>query len=155
LTRWTFDMDGSGDSFTETRLYDKPAEFTITDPRYHGKAYRYGFMLVKDADAMGEPFTLTTPYNSVYCIDHRTGETKGYFVGPNAAVQEPVFVPRGADAPEGDGYLLFVVNRFDEARATLAVMDAMHLDRGPVALVKMPIQLPLAFHGAWVDARDR
>jgi carotenoid cleavage dioxygenase-like enzyme len=155
LTRWTFDMGGSGDSFTETRLFDKPAEFTITDPRYHGKAYRYGFMLVKDADAIGQPFNLNTPYNSVYCIDHHTGESKGYFVGANAAVQEPVFVPRTPDAPEGDGYLLFVVNRFDEVRATLAVMDAMHLDRGPVALVKLPIQLPLAFHGAWVDASDR
>jgi isoeugenol monooxygenase len=155
LTRWTFDMERSGDSFTETRLFDKPAEFTITDPRYHGKAYRYGFMLVKDANAMGQPFNLNTPYNSVYCIDHRTGEAKGYFVGPNAAVQEPVFVPRSPTSREGDGYLLFVVNSFDESRATLAVMDAMHLDRGPLALVKMPIQLPLAFHGAWVDARDR
>lgn len=155
LTRWTFDMAGTGDGFTEKRLFDKPAEFTITDSRYYGKAYRYGFMLVKDAAAMGQPFNLHTPYNSVYCIDHHTGEAKGYFAGPNAAVQEPVFVPRAPDSPEGDGYLLFVVNRFDEARATLAVMDAMHLDRGPLALVKMPIQLPLAFHGAWVDANDR
>jgi carotenoid cleavage dioxygenase-like enzyme len=155
LTRWTFDLSNETDTFTETRLYDKPSEFTVVDSRYQGRPYRYGYMLVKDAAASNEPFSVSTPYNSIACIDHQTGRVSTFFAGPHAAVQEPIFVPRTPDSPEGDGYLLSVVNRFDEARATVVVLDAMSPDKGPLALVKMPLQLPLAFHGEWVDASDR
>jgi carotenoid cleavage dioxygenase-like enzyme len=61
-----------------------------------------------------------------------------------------VFVPRAADADEGDGYLIAVVNRYDEARADLIVCDANDVARGPIATVRLPIPLRMAFHGEWV-----
>ena len=49
-------------------------------------------------------------------------------------VGEPVFVPRGPDAAEGDGWVLSVIYRSAEARSDLAVFEATDIAKGPVAL---------------------
>lgn len=54
-------------------------------------------------------------------------------------VQEAKFVPRGPG--EGNGYLVLPVNRVAEMRSDLAVLDAMDIERGPIALFKMPIRV--------------
>jgi carotenoid cleavage dioxygenase len=65
-------------------------------------------------------------------------------------VQEPVFVPRAPGAPEGDGYLLVLVNRLSQLRSDLAILDAARIEEGPVALIRMPTRVRATFHGMWV-----
>jgi carotenoid cleavage dioxygenase len=62
-----------------------------------------------------------------------------------------VFVPRSADAAEGDGWLLSVVWRWAENRSDLAVFDATELAAGPVALAHLTHRVPAGFHGNWRD----
>ena len=62
---------------------------------------------------------------------------------------EPVFVPRSADAPEGDGYLLSVVHRGRENRSDLVFLDANNVAVGPVACAELPHRVPYGFHGNW------
>jgi carotenoid cleavage dioxygenase len=64
--------------------------------------------------------------------------------------QETVFVPRSPDAPEGDGYLLSVVNRVKENLAELYVLDTQDFLGAPVARVRLPFNLPMSFHGCFV-----
>ncbi|MNR66097.1 Lignostilbene-alpha,beta-dioxygenase isozyme III [compost metagenome] len=64
-------------------------------------------------------------------------------------VSEPVFVPRTADAAEGDGWLLAVAWRAQEQRSDLLVFDAMQLTAGPVAVARLPHRVPFGFHGNW------
>jgi Lignostilbene-alpha,beta-dioxygenase and related enzymes len=73
--------------------------------------YRYGYMKTRDGFAR---------------LDWETGERLVHAI-PDApgGVQEPVFVPRSPDAPEGDGWVLFLVNFNAENRAELRVIDAM------------------------------
>lgn len=152
LTRWTCDLAGSGERFSETRLWDVPSDFYKCDPRRASLPYRWGFMAAKDAlqpRVTGAPDVV---FNTVAAIDHHSGRVDTYFVGPEATVQEPVFVSRAADAPEGDGYLLAVVNRLPERRAELLVLDTARLQDGPVASVRLPIPLRMAFHGEFVPA---
>ena len=66
------------------------------------------------------------------------------------SISEPVFVERGADAAEGDGWLLAVVWRARENRSDLAVFNAQDVGSGPVALVKLGHRVPDGFHGNWV-----
>lgn len=68
--------------------------------------------------------------------------------------QEPVFVPKSADAAEGEGYLLCVANLSEAKHAVLLVLDAQKLDAPPVAVVKLPFLLPGAFHGMFVPESD-
>jgi isoeugenol monooxygenase len=152
LTRWTCDLAGNDEDFHETRLWGVPADFLTTDPRVQMRRYRHGYMAAKDntkplCTKAGVPGAV---FNTLAHIDHRDARIDSYYVGDEAAVQEPVFVPRATDAAEGDGFLLAVVNRYDEARADLIVCEASNLARGPIATVRLPIPLRMAFHGDWV-----
>ena len=67
-------------------------------------------------------------------------------------VSEPVFVGRGDNAAEGDGWLLAVVWRGRDNRSDLAVFNAGDVSAGPVALVQLGHRVPDGFHGNWVAA---
>ncbi len=64
-------------------------------------------------------------------------------------------MPRSADAPEGDGYVLTVVNRFTENRADLVVIDTRNFEGPPQAVVRLPFNEPFSFHGGFVSAADK
>lgn len=152
LTRWTCDL-GSGDAeFTEERLWDDCAvDFPVIDPRVAGLSYRHGFMTANDPSKPVHPALAGgLAFNSLAHIDHRSGEVEVWYAGDGASVQEPAFVPRGPDAPEGDGYLLAVVDRVPFDHAELAIIDTARFAQGPVATVIVPMFLRPTFHGIWV-----
>jgi carotenoid cleavage dioxygenase-like enzyme len=68
---------------------------------------------------------------------------------PGDVTGEPVFVPRDANAAEGDGFVLAVVYRGNDNRSDLAVFDAQDVAKGPIATaivaapraVRLPRQL--------------
>ena len=74
-----------------------------------------------------------------------------YLLPAGDTISEPVFVARGEDAAEGDGWLLAVVWRARENRSDLAVFNATDVDAGPVALVQLGHRVPDGFHGNWVE----
>ena len=54
-------------------------------------------------------------------------------------------MPRSADAPEGDGFILTVVDRFAEKRTDLLILDGNDVSRPPIATIKLPFALPMSF----------
>jgi carotenoid cleavage dioxygenase len=50
--------------------------------------------------------------------------------------------------PEGDGFILTAVDRFIDKRTDLLILDGNDVSRPPIATVKLPFALPMAFHGA-------
>jgi len=144
LTRLTFDLAGNSDGFAKKPLCPVPSEMPRTDDRYQGRPYRHGYMI---------SFRAADGTSAVGHIDQDTGKLSSWHPGPNSGVQEPQFVPRHPDAPEGDGYILVLVNRMAENRSDLAILDAARLETGPLALVKLPVRVRSTFHGMWVPAR--
>ena len=67
-------------------------------------------------------------------------------------VSEPVFVPRSADAAEGDGWVTAVAYRDAEDVSELLVFEAQDLEAGPIGSALMPRRVPFGFHGNWVSA---
>ncbi len=61
-------------------------------------------------------------------------------------------MPRARDAPEGDGYVMGIVNRRAENRSDLVILDAQRMDEGPIATIKIPVRLKYGIHGNWVPA---
>jgi carotenoid cleavage dioxygenase len=88
--------------------------------------------------------------NAWYRLDHVSGSIDKFSAGDSHGVSEPQFVPRAPDAPEGDGYLIGVVNDFRAMRSELVVVDAMDLAAGAVARVRLPFRLHMQVHGWWV-----
>ncbi len=156
LTRWTVDMASNGDAFDSiTRLTDTAAEFPRIDNRRAGLPYRYGWMLEMD---MRRPVELKGGsaggllMNCLFLKDHQTGEEQHYWCGPVSSLQEPCFIPRGE--AEGDGWIVMVCNRLEEQRSDLLLFDALEVDKGPIATIRIPIRLRFGLHGNWADASE-
>ncbi len=156
LTRWTVDMASNGESLSLTeQLTGSPDEFPRIDDRMAGKAYRHGWMCTYlfDKPYEGPPGPFVGVINSLTHYDLETGEEKVWWAGPQCGIQEPAFIPRSKDAPEGDGWLVALVDNHITNYSELCIFDALKLDEGPVARAKLPIRLRQGLHGNWADAR--
>jgi carotenoid cleavage dioxygenase len=148
LTRLTFDLAANTEEYKTQQLQDWLCEMPRTDDRYQGAGkYRNGYVICHDprrttAGAMG--------LSSVGHFDLKTGNVHSWSPGPDSGVQEPCFAARRPDSPDGDGYLLVLVNRMAENRSDLAILDAQRVEAGPVAIVKLPVRVRMTFHGMWV-----
>jgi carotenoid cleavage dioxygenase-like enzyme len=154
LTRWTVDMARNDDRLDRIeRLVDVPDEFPRIDDRYATQAYRHGWMLILDTDkpyeGPGGAFYALT--NTLGHVDLATGKRKSWWAGPQCAIQEPCFIPRSADAPEGEGYVVALVDNHVTNYSDLAIFDAQHVEDGPIARAKLPMRLRQGLHGNWAD----
>ena len=133
FSRISFDL--SSDEVTVRPLTNGAAGgMPKIDERFAMQPYRYGF---------------STTRTGLVRYDVETGGRQEHVT--EGATQEPVFVPRSPDAPEGDGFLLSLVTRPDN-RADLIILDAMDLEAEPLATVRLPFSQPWLFHGSWMDA---
>jgi carotenoid cleavage dioxygenase-like enzyme len=147
LCRWSFDLAGNTDRFTQTYLDDLTGEFPRIDDRRSGFTSRHGWYACANP---GVPM-----FGALSGIAHVDGQGKRlgrYLLPAGDTISEPVFVPRGPDAAEADGWLLAVVWRARENRSDLAVFNATDVAAGPVALVQLGHRVPDGFHGNWVGA---
>ena len=87
---------------------------------------------------------------AIGCFDHQQGTLTTWEPGASG-VQEPNFVVRPG-APEGEGYLLTIVNRLAENRSDLAILNAQPAGGGPLAVLKLPVRVRSTFHGMWVPS---
>ena len=141
--RWTLDPEAGTDAFSRTPLDDLAGEFPRLDERRAGLKNRHG-TIVATSDAGRDGRTRSRWF------DLAAGRRTLYTLPAGDAASEPVFVPRGADAAEGDGWLLAVAWRGAEHRSDLIVLDTQGVDRGPVATVQLAHRVPFGFHGNFV-----
>ena len=153
LARWTLDLTSNSDAAIHSTLLDMPCEFPRCDDRFAGRPYRHGFMLGCDmrlyaADRLGPPPWQF--FNLLVHLDLHTGTATQWAAGDAACFQEPTFVPRAPDAPEGDGYLLALLNHLDTATTELVILDTRTIADGPIARIALPMRLRMSLHGNWV-----
>jgi carotenoid cleavage dioxygenase len=146
LTRWTFDLDANTDAFRQAPIDDLSGEFPRIDERFAGLSYRHGFYTASTDKELDAGFDMLAH------LDLATSMRTTYQLPKGDFVSEPVFVPRGPKAPEGDGYVLATVYRGAEKRSDLAVFEAASLDRGPIAVAELSHRVPFGFHGNWREA---
>ena len=46
--------------------------------------------------------------------------------------------------------MLTLVDRFAERRCDLLVLDGLDVSAPPLATIRLPFALPMAFHGCWM-----
>jgi carotenoid cleavage dioxygenase len=146
LVRWTFDLAGTSNTIKRETLDDLAGEFPRFDERRAGLSYRHGWFagITRRVD--------TIRFDTISHIDHTTGKRSDYVFPMGDSPGEPIFVPRSADAPEGDGWLVAVVYRGAEDRSDFVVYDAQDVAAGPIATAKVPRRVPFGFHGNWRSA---
>lgn len=152
--RWSFDLASSDDRFEIRRLIKHIGEMPVIDPRYAMKRARQ-FWFGTNNPALGPmlPWGPKGPPFTCLCrYDEAADALDFWYAGPESSPEEPFFVPRSADAAEGDGWLLAVVGRRNQNRTDLVILDALNLAAGPVATVKLPCRIHEGFHGTWIGA---
>jgi carotenoid cleavage dioxygenase len=149
LHRWTIDLTAG--TVKEEQIDDGACEFARLDERFAGKAYRHGYS-AGGANPNADSFEEGPGFDAIFHYDLETGKRNTYTVPAGDSVGEPVFVPRSAEAPEGDGFLLVTVYRGAERRSDLLILDASNVEGGPLATVQLPHRIPFGFHGNWRPA---
>jgi carotenoid cleavage dioxygenase-like enzyme len=146
LVRWTFDLADTTNQVKREQLDDLAGEFPRFDERRAGLSYRHGWFAGRSrrSGEMG--------FDALAHIDLATGKRATWDLAPGDAAGEPIFIPRSANASEGDGWVISVVYRGDEDRSDFVVFDAQDLPAGPIATAKMPRRVPFGFHGNWRPA---
>ena len=141
LTRMTVDLAANDGAIAKNPLLRVPCEMPRTDDRYQGRDYRYGHVIV---------YRSPDGSSSAGRFDLQTGELEVWSPGPGNTVQEAQFIPRRPDSAEGDGWVMFCVNRVGEMRSDLVILDAQDYAAGPVATIRLPVRVRSTFHGTWV-----
>jgi len=156
IVRWCFDLSSKSDRPKAEVISNFAGEFPHVDDRYVGRPYRHAFLQGTDPT---KPYNAEKAgpimgfyFNTYMHLNMATGESQSWFAGDTSSTQEPVFAPKSADAPEGEGYVMGIVNRRAEHRSDLVIFDSMHIDQGPIATVRIPVRLKYGIHGNWVPA---
>jgi carotenoid cleavage dioxygenase len=146
LVRWEIDLTGKTDTVKQTRIDDMAGEFPRLDERRTGLSYRHGYFAADTSD------TGKVLFNGIAHIDVKTGKRVVHEFAKGDAPGEPIFIPRSADAAEGDGWLVALVYRAAENRSDFVVIDAQDVAKGPVGIAEVPRRVPFGFHGNWRQA---
>jgi carotenoid cleavage dioxygenase-like enzyme len=152
LVRWTFDLSKPGDR-PEEHILAPSGDF----PRIANKDFMvdYDIAYYGRVDTSFGPPILSGPvgagFNTLTRLEVKSGKMTSLFIGPACTVQEHVHIP--SSEPGHEGYLVYIVDRHDENQAELHVTEARHLEKGPIARIRVPLRLRSGVHANWVPAR--
>ena len=151
FVRWTFDLSKRGETWDEQILGPSGDMPRIAEKDFM-KAYQVGYYQSFDPEA-GPP-RIAGPvgagFNTILRLEVTSGKLKRLPMSSGSTVQEHAHIP--SKVPDHEGYLLFVVDRHDQFLSEVFIVEAEHLDRGPIARIKIPLRLRVGVHGNWVTA---
>lgn len=133
-------------------IVDIPSEFPRLDERFMTRKYKIIFMAVFLQNENTSSDNIYHGLNALAMINKETGETQYFYPGNHATVQEPTFIPRSDDAPEGDGWIMSVVDQSDARGTELVFIDTKDFSN-PIAIAELPFHVKSQIHGNWVDSK--
>ncbi len=119
-------------------------EFPRMDPRRIGASARW---LVTGASWQAYPGRQAGLLHGVQMVDRHSGRQRRFDYGEHLVAEEHIVVPKPGKTGELDAGLLGTT--FDARRQStvLNLLDAAHVEDGPLAQAVLPYLLPLGFHG--------
>lgn len=133
------------------QAFDDAVEFPRVDPRRIGRDDTPPRWLLSAAawhDTPGRDGLL----HGLQLRDMHTGREQRFDYGAHQVAEEHVWVPKPGQTGERDAWLLGT--SFDARRqaTVLNLLDAAHIEDGPIAQAVLPYVLPLGFHGNFTAA---
>ncbi|MBV8950966.1 MAG: carotenoid oxygenase family protein [Actinobacteria bacterium] len=123
-------------------------EFPRVDDRRTGLPHRFGY-----AAAASDPSGVELGFfDSVVRYDFESGTSSEHRFQPGVIPGEPLFVPRPDGPGEHDGWVLVMTYDIDRHKSDLVVLDAARFASVPVAVVHLPVRVPMGLHGNWFPA---
>ncbi len=151
MARWTIDLNAAQPTVKQEYIGDNGTEFPVIDPRYAMREYTHGWTTSTDMTIPAKIPDSDYIYNTIEHFNVKTGAVDRYSFD-NGYVAEPMFVPKSADAAEGEGYVLDVVYNFETNTSDMCVFNAQSISAGPIGRAKVSHRVPVSFHGTWKNA---
>lgn len=145
LERWT--IDPAARTTRRAVIHDHPQEFPRYDERRTTRPYRYAYCV---AIPDGEEAEWQLADTRLFRHDLESGGTAIRDFGPGRHPGEFVFVPRGAEGAEDDGWLIGLVVDMNDETTDLVILNADDFEGPPQAVIHLPHRVPPGFHGNWV-----
>jgi len=123
------------------------AEFPQVAPLVEARPHRFVYVTSHSSPIAA----VSGPQDRISRIDVERGAQVGVALGREHYPSEPIFVARGA--AEDDGWILSLVYDGSTHASYVAVLDAAHLDAGPIARAWFDHHIPLTLHGIWTGQR--
>jgi carotenoid cleavage dioxygenase-like enzyme len=127
----------------EERVDDQNVEFPSINRRLTGRQARYGYTMHISPER-------TLRFDGVTRYDLETSATRTHRFGAGRWGSEVGVAPRADAAAEEDAYLVSFVRDEGADSTEVVVLDAVNLDRPPVARLRLPVHVPLGFHATWI-----
>ncbi len=141
-------IDLSRRSAHDELIDHRAVEFPRIDDRRAGLRHRVGY-----AAAATDPFGVAEGiFDSVVRYDFEAGSSSEHRFQPGVIPGEPVFVPRPDRYSEHDGWVLVMTYDTQRHTSDLVVLDAARFASAPVAVVHLPVRVPMGLHGNWFPA---
>ncbi len=137
-----YQIDLQTTTVTKQSLAEYEGELPQHHPDLTGQPYRYAW-------SIGRPVTSPRPlFDHIVKIDAQTGGGQ-HRCDLNTVPGEPIVVPRPGATAEDDAWLLYL--RFDAPSRTTDLLITDAADLRTVARLQLPHNIPLGFHGTWVE----
>jgi len=140
---WRYRVDPGRKRAERELLAGGNFEWPRIDERRRCRQHRFVWLCAAN---QGEFF-----WSAVERFDLQTGERMRHDFGPGCYCSEPVFVPAGEGAKEGNGWVLTQVYDSRTRKSHLAVLENARLADGPLARVMLRHHVPFSYHGWWVS----
>ena len=142
--RWT--IDPIARTIAQRMVDDAPQELPQIDDRRTGQPYRYAYAMGLP-DVIGETLVGEAP---LFKHDLEAGSRQSHVFGPGRIAGEFMFVPRGSDTAEDDGWLIGLVIDAGQTSTALEIIDARTIEQAPVGVIRLPHRVPPGIHGTWL-----
>ncbi|KAK3045942.1 hypothetical protein LTR09_012534 [Extremus antarcticus] len=155
FVRWTIDPRQASDSWLPDPelILDLPSEFPRIDERLMSKKYKIVFLNAFVPQKGESTVNVFHGLNGLAMINTETGAQSFYYPGENCFAQEPTFIPRNSDSPEGDGWVMALIEDRNAQISQLVFLDTRDFEQ-PIAVAVLPFRIKSQVHGNWVDAKD-
>ncbi|HUB84239.1 MAG TPA: carotenoid oxygenase family protein [Rhizomicrobium sp.] len=139
LHRWRFNLrDGTT---KEERLDESNLEFGMMNGQFAGRPYRYAYSTTL------EPGWFL--FNGLVRHDLKTGKRSDFRLDRGRYASEAPVAPRIGARDEDDAYLVSFITDENTGTSECILLDAAHIEDGPVCRIALPHKLCSGTHATW------
>ena len=128
----------------EEQLDDRLSEFPVVNCDLTGRQTQYAYHVVMDDNVLQR-------FSGLLKYDLTTGQSQSHTFPEGVFGSEPVFAPSTEDKLEDDGYVITFVTDRATMTSEAHIIHAQDFTSTPIARVKLPLRIPLGFHGTWAQ----
>nr|AVZ45822.1 carotenoid cleavage dioxygenase 7 [Camellia sinensis] len=157
LVQVSINLDANGEcqecSVKPLNEWSKASDFPVINQDYSGAKNTYIYAATTSGSRQALPHF---PFDTVLKLNTLNKSIHTWSVGSRRFIGEPIFVPKGNQEEEDDGYILVVEYAVSTQRCYLVVLSSKKIGKtgALVARLEVPrsLNFPLGFHGFWAPS---